>query len=92
MDRAGIQKAHGSVVLPLRVSWNGPDRHWDLDNRRDRLRVYEMVLTEGTDDDVRRFIDIDALIMLWPDLYLPQHVRAAWATHLRRLRGLELAC
>ena len=59
---------HGVVTLPVNVFWSGPDRKWDLANRRQRIQVYEMVLTEGTEDDVRRFIDIDELVRLWPDL------------------------
>jgi hypothetical protein len=51
-----------------------------------------MVLTEGSDDDVRRFIELDALIELWRDLFLPEHVRTAWAGHVRRLRGIDLVC
>jgi hypothetical protein len=89
---ADIDRAHGRVELPTRVSWSGPDRCWDLDRRRDRLRVYEIVLAEGTDEDVRRFVDIDSLIALWSDLSLPEHVRSAWADHLRRLRSLDLPC
>lgn len=83
---------HGVVTLPVNVFWSGPERQWDLENRRQRIQVYEMVLTEGTEDDVRRFIDIDELIRLWPDLWLPRHVRAAWSSHLGRLRGIDLAC
>src|ERR1039458_8597481 len=41
---------------------------WDLDDPRQRLQVYEIVLTEGNDDDVRRFIDIDELIGLWTQI------------------------
>jgi hypothetical protein len=43
------------------VRWSGRPKTYDLDSRVDRLRVYEQVLREGT-DDVRRFIDIDELI------------------------------
>jgi hypothetical protein len=82
----------GVVTLPVNVFWSGPERKWDLEDRRQRIQVYEMVLTEGTEDDVRRFIDIDELVRLWPDLWLPPHVRAAWSGHLQRLRGLNLAC
>ena len=89
---AGADKASGVVVPPQHVSWSGPKRTWDLDDRRQRAQLYEIVLTEGTDDDVRRFIDVDALLDLWDELYLSPHVRTAWADALRRLRGVELAC
>ena len=79
-------------MLPRNVLWSGQDLVWDLSDRRQRAQIYEMVLTEGTADDVRRFIDVDELIELWSDLWLAPHVRAAWSEHLYRLRGLRLAC
>jgi hypothetical protein len=77
VDAAGALKAHGVIELPSRVRWSGPRRRYDLDDRRDRALVYEQVLTEGTDEDVRRFIDLNQLVELWSDLVLPRHVRAA---------------
>jgi hypothetical protein len=49
------------------------------------MRVYEMVLTEGTEEDVRKFVDLVELIRLWPSIYLSPHVREAWQQHLDRL-------
>lgn len=92
LDQPGLAKAKGTITLPLNVLWSGPKRTWDLSDRRQRIQVYEMVLAEGTVDDVRHFVDVDELIGLWPDLWLAPHVRAAWADHLHRLRGLRLAC
>lgn len=74
------------VELPLRVRWSGPRRRYDLDDRQDRALVYEQVLAEGTDEDVRRFIDVNQLVELWPDLVLPRHVRAAWSRWLGERR------
>ena len=68
VDDTTIVKAHGIVELPHSVSWSGPRRTWDLDDRRQRAQVYEIVLSEGTDDDVRRYIDVDALLDLWDEL------------------------
>lgn len=84
--------ARGVVRLPQHLYWSGPDRAWDLDDPRQRAQVYELVLTEGTDDDVRRFIDVDELITLWAGLYLPPHVRRAWRDFLKSTRGVDLAC
>jgi hypothetical protein len=78
------------VTLPLRVQWSAPQRTYDLTDRRDRIRVYEQVLREGAADDVRRFIDVDELLALWDDLYLPAHVRAAWRDWLARHRGARV--
>ena len=40
--------------------------------------VYEQVLREGNEDDIRRFIRVDDLIDMWDELVLPRHVRRAW--------------
>jgi len=45
-------------------------------------------MTEGTDDDVRAFIDVDEVVALWDDLV----VRRAWAAWLRQRRGVTLPC
>ena len=34
---------------------------YDLGTRSGRIRVYEQVLREGTEDDVRFFVDVDQL-------------------------------
>lgn len=65
---------------------------YDLDDRADRRRVYEQVLREGDDDDVRRFVDVDQLLELWDELTLPSRVRREWAEWFRRHRGIDLAC
>ncbi|MDQ6615076.1 MAG: hypothetical protein M3083_10075 [Actinomycetota bacterium] len=92
VDDSSLQKAAGVVELPAHVSWSGPRFRWDLADRRQRAQVYEIVLSEGTDDDVRRFIDVDELLDVWEDLWLAPHVRHAWAGHLRHLRGVQLRC
>ena len=92
LDHGGQEKARGLVELPAHVHWSAPSKVWDLDDRRQRAQVYEIVLSEGTDEDVRRFVDIDDLLELWDELWLAPHVRHAWAAHLARLRGVQLAC
>ena len=49
--------------------------------------IYEQVLREGTQEDVRRFIDVDQLVALWPRLYLPHWVSRAWAAPGQVRRG-----
>jgi hypothetical protein len=85
-------KAHGRVELPIHVRWSGKPVTYDLDQPMERNRVYEQVLREGGDDDVRRFIDVDVLAEQWDVLVLPPRVRRAWARWFRRHRGLELSC
>lgn len=61
---------------------------YDLDDRADRARVYEQVLREGTEDDVRYYVDADQLRDLWDELVPPLAVRQAWAVWFRRRRGI----
>ena len=92
VDDPRVEKATGVVTLPTRVRWSSPSRQYDLRDRSQRARVYEQVLVEGSADDVRRFIDVDELVVLWDELYLPDHVRCAWAAWLARRRGVQLSC
>lgn len=70
----------GVVVLPVRLSWSGPERGapYDLAREHDRRLLYELVLTEGTVDDVRVYVDGAELVRLWSRLWLSPHVRRAW--------------
>ncbi len=83
LDDPSLVKASGKVALPLHVRWSGPPIVYDLDKRADRARVYEQVLREGTEDDVRYYIDADQLRDLWDELVLPPTVRQAWTGWLQ---------
>jgi hypothetical protein len=87
-----VDKAHGTVKLPLHVRWSGSSKLYDLTRRPDRLRVYEQILSEGTDDDIRRYIDVNELLGLWDELVLPRRVRRAWAEWYLQHRGIRLSC
>ena len=84
-DRS-LPKAGGRVTLPRHVAWSFP-YSYDLDNRRDLRACYARVMTEGLDDDVRFYIDLDRLLAVWDEIWLTPHVREAWGTWLRG-RGL----
>ena len=90
VDDPAVDKARGVVTLPRRVSWSRTDPTYDLSDRRERARVYEQVLREGTTDDVRYLIDIDELIDLWDELVLPPAVSRAWIDWLARHRGVSV--
>lgn len=92
LDKQGNERMRGMVELPFHIRWSGPPIIYDLECRADRVRVYEQVLREGTDDDVRRFVDPDELLKLWGDLVLPPTVRRAWAMWFHRHRGIGPAC
>ena len=65
---------------------------YNLGIRSERMRVYEQVLREGTEEDVRFFVDVDQLRELWDELVLPTSVRRAWASWFRSHRSVELEC
>jgi len=83
LDDASVAKAAGRIELPLHIRWSGPPITYDLDDRADRARVYEQVLREGTEDDVRFYVDANLLRELWDELVLPPAVRRAWADWIR---------
>lgn len=78
-DDPSLTRARGRIVLPLHIRWSGPPIAYDLGDRSDRARVYEQVLREGSEDDVRFYVDPDQLYELWDELVLPPRVRRAWA-------------
>lgn len=51
--------------------------------------MYEQVLREGLADDVRRYIDVDQLLDLWPDMILARRVTRAWRDWLHANRGVD---
>lgn len=62
----------GSVGLPARLFWSGPSPYevrWDLADPIRRRDFYEIVLVEGTLDDVRELINVGELLLpLGPDV------------------------
>ncbi|MGF1662780.1 MAG: hypothetical protein ACFCVG_09985 [Kineosporiaceae bacterium] len=67
----------GRIRLPLHLWWSG-DREFDPDDPVDRRRVYEIVLREGGEADVRRYTDRATLAADLDDLVLPVHVAQLW--------------
>jgi hypothetical protein len=74
----------GIVQLPLSVysSGAGPDRQFNLDDERERIALYEIVLTNGTAAQISRFLNVNELLRLWPKLWLPPHVHRAWGDRI----------
>jgi hypothetical protein len=71
----------GAVGLPARLFWSGPDPRavrWDLSDPARRRDLYEIVLTEGTLDDVCALVNGPELVQLWDQMFLPPWVRQAW--------------
>ena len=85
LPRLSVEAALRVVALPLRVNWSDPGRRFDLRDRRQRARLYEAVIREGTPEDVLAFIDGVLLVDLWDELVLPAATRAAWESALPTL-------
>ncbi|WP_420443883.1 hypothetical protein [Candidatus Poriferisodalis sp.] len=79
-----VASAGGKVRLPNRVAWSGQGE-FDLDDPHDRQHAYEIVLAEGTDDDVRTYVDWHGLLDAWGDMFVAPHVTDAWSRHMRSL-------
>lgn len=87
-----LPKHFDVVELPSHIAWSGRSRKWDMRDASQRARVYEIVLTEGTEEDVLGIVQLDELIRLWPTLFLSPHVRSAWAEHLHSHGVIEVRC
>ncbi|MPZ83335.1 MAG: helix-turn-helix domain-containing protein [Actinophytocola sp.] len=79
LPRLPLDQAFATVTLPIHLNWSQPGRQFDLSNRAERARVYEIVLREGGSEDIYRYVDGALLIDLWDQLVIPRAVRAAWA-------------
>ena len=67
------------VLTPgIHLWWSGPSPQYDLADRSDRSRTYELVLREGTPDGIASVVDGALLVDAWPDLILPAELRQAW--------------
>lgn len=87
LPRLSADRALRRVCLPLHLNWSQPGREFDLSDRRQRARVYEIVLREGSSEDIRQYIDGALLADLWPELVLPAQLRRAWQPLIDATRG-----
>lgn len=78
LPRLPLERALATVELPLHLNWSDRGRRYDLRDRRQRARVYEIVLREGGPDDILTYLDGALLADLWDELVLPHTVRTAW--------------
>jgi hypothetical protein len=68
----------GRWQLPLHLDASARAT-FDFALAADREQAYQLVLLEaGSIADLEQWLDGDELLRLWPDLYLPRVVRAAW--------------
>jgi hypothetical protein len=76
----------GLVTLPNRLFWQ-PEHRFDLDDEPSLIWMYETVLREAARTaELRTWLDGPTLIRLWPALFVPRGVRAAWESLHASLR------
>lgn len=76
----------GAVRLPTRIRWSGAPVVYDLSDVRHLRSVYEQVLREGDEADIRRYVRASTLVNEWDDLFVPAYVRVAWEPWVRARR------
>ncbi len=68
----------GRRQLPLHLD-SSARPFYDFGSARDRGQAYQLVLLEAVDAaDLEQWLERGELLRLWPELYLPRTVRAAW--------------
>jgi transcriptional regulator with XRE-family HTH domain len=87
LPRLSTSAALAQVRLPLHLNWSDRGRVFDLSDRRQRARVYAIVLREGTPADLLEHIDGVLLADLWEELVLPREIREAWTPLIRGGNG-----
>jgi transcriptional regulator with XRE-family HTH domain len=80
--RVEVPQCFARVQIPDLVRHTEQDV-WDLADRGDRKRLYEILLLEGTDMMILRWVDGALLVDLWPELELPAPIRQRWAPVVR---------
>ncbi|WP_131785350.1 helix-turn-helix domain-containing protein [Protofrankia symbiont of Coriaria ruscifolia] len=78
LPRLPVTLALARVRLPVHLGWSDPARIYDLSDRQQRQRVYEIVLREGQAEDIQTYIDGALLIDAWRELVLPAAIRRRW--------------
>jgi hypothetical protein len=82
----------GTVELPLRLFWSGAERTFDVGDPGTRQWVYETVLQQATrPGDLAAFLNGQALVEMWPRLFVPDGVRRAWEDEHPVLRAASAA-
>lgn len=86
LQRLPLDRALATVTLPVHLNWSDPRRRFDLGDRSQRARLYEIVLREGTPEDILTYLDGALLVDLWEDLVIPRDIRTAWTPLLMATR------
>ena len=70
--------ASGVVELPLRLHRSDRHNRFNLADDAELRLLYQIVLAEGTANDVERFLNMATLLNIWDRLWLPRAVHEAW--------------
>lgn len=73
-----MSAAFANVALPIELNWSTPGRIFGTRDRRERARLYEVLLREGEPADIERCVDGALLVDGWDDVILPRTLRQAW--------------
>jgi transcriptional regulator with XRE-family HTH domain len=76
--RLPLKDAFRSFTTGSHLWWSGSPPLFDLADRDDRARAYELVLREGRPEDIRSIVDGALLIDTWPELVVSADLRRAW--------------
>ena len=76
--RVEVPFCFAKVVMPD-LTRQSRQSLWDLRDREDRRRLYEMLLVLGMPDQIIRWVDGALLVDVWRELEIPKPVRGAWA-------------
>ncbi len=76
--RLDLRTVFEPVTLPISLNWSRPGHEYDVRDRHQRARLYEVVIREGMPKDLLKFIDGALLIDSWDELVLPRQVRSHW--------------
>ena len=60
---------------------------WDLSDPAERIEFYELALCYGPDDALVETVDGALLVEAWPNMRLPDSVRAAWQPLIDEAKG-----
>lgn len=84
--RLPLREAFRTFIPGPGLWWSGSPPRFDLADRWDRIRAYELVVREGGPDDIRSVVDGALLVDAWPDLVVPAELRRAWQPVIDGLR------
>jgi transcriptional regulator with XRE-family HTH domain len=76
--RLSVPEVFAEVVLPVELNWSLPGRPFALADRRERTRLYEVLLREGAPSDFERWVDGALLVDAWADVVVPRRIRQSW--------------